>query len=358
MDLVNDIHQSATLPGSFYRDEALFEKSKEAIFAKTWQYLDGAATLLSEFNLVPHMFLPGILDEPLLLVRGKGKQATCLSNVCTHRGMLLQEAPANAPKIRCRYHGRCFHLDGSFASMPKFDAVKNFPSPDDDLPGIPLAKILGSYFVSLAPKVALETMLEPLFKRLDWLPLDTLQPVPEASSDFEVKAHWALYVDNYLEGFHIPFVHPALNQAIAFDAYELFLYEWCNLQVGTAKAGEPHFDIPAGAEDYGKKIYGFYWWVFPNLMLNFYPWGLSLNYVQPIDRDTTMILFRTFRFPDREFNREDFALDQTELEDEAVVEAVHTGLQSRFYKAGRFSPTMEKCVHHFHLLLQRELIAG
>jgi choline monooxygenase len=356
MDLVNDINQSSTLPASFYKDEGVFEKSKEAIFCRTWQYLDGMADLLTNYNLVPFTLLPGLLDEPLLLVGKNGNAERCLSNVCTHRGMLLQEAPGKVAKIRCRYHGRCFHLDGTFASMPRFENAKNFPSEADNLNRISLSKVLGNYFISLDPQVTLEIMMAPIFKRLDWLPLDSLQSVPEASRDFEVNAHWALYVDNYLEGFHIPFVHPALNQAIVFEDYELELYDWCNLQIGAAKKGEPHFSIPEGAEDSGKKIYGYYWWVFPNLMLNFYPWGLSLNYVQPVARDKTKILFRTFRFPDQEFNREEFALDQTEFEDEAVVEAVQKGIQSRFYQAGRFSPTMERCVHHFHLLLQRELV--
>ncbi|MCB0662493.1 MAG: Rieske 2Fe-2S domain-containing protein [Saprospiraceae bacterium] len=356
MRLVNDIRQSATLPGAFYKDLSLFEKSIEKVFASTWQFVDGVSNLLIENNLVPFEFLPGILSEPLLMARDKSGSEKCMSNVCTHRGMLLQEAPGNSSRLRCRYHGRCFHLDGKFASMPKFELVENFPTDSDNLSAVPFSKLFGNYFVSLQPTLPLETMVDPILKRLSWMPFETLIPVKEASTDFEIEAHWALYVDNFLEGFHIPFVHPALNQAIVFDNYETVLYDWCNLQIGPAKEGEPHFDIPVGAEDFGKKIYGYYWWVYPNLMLNFYPWGLSLNYVQPLSSSKTKILFRTFRFPDQPFNREDFALDQTEMEDEAVVEAVYKGLQSRYYEAGRFSPEMEKGVHHFHLLLQDALL--
>ena len=37
-----------------------------------------------------------------------------------------------------------------------------------------------------------------------------------------------------------------------------------------------------------------------------------------------------------------------------VVEAC-TGLTSRLYRDGRFSPAMETGVHHFHLLLQHHM---
>ena len=82
------------------------------------------------------------------------------------------------------------------------------------------------------------------------------------------------------------------------------------------------------------------------------PWGLSLNIVEPTSHNTTKVRFRTYMYPDAQANFEDSPLDQTEMEDEWVVERVQKGIQSRVYKRGRFSPSMEKGVHHFHLLVQ------
>ncbi|MBT8311505.1 MAG: aromatic ring-hydroxylating dioxygenase subunit alpha, partial [Flavobacteriaceae bacterium] len=48
-------------------------------------------------------------------------------------------------------------------------------------------------------------------------------------------------------------------------------------------------------------------------------------------------------------------LDKVELEDEEVVEGVQKGIQSRYYNTGRFSPTREQGVHHFHSLLSQFL---
>ncbi len=236
--------------------------------------------------------------------------------------------------------------------MPEFQEVANFPGPADNLCKIPFAEWLGLLFVSLEPRAPFTEFVQPIIDRLSWLPFDTLTLNEADCHDYEVSAHWALYCDNYLEGFHIPFVHPALNQAIEFGQYSYELFPFCNLQVGIAKEGEPCFDIPEGAEDYGKRIYAYYYWVFPNLMFNFYPWGLSLNVVEPLSHQRTRVRFRTYYFAGVSANRAQNQLDATEMEDEAVVESVQKGIQSRFYHSGRYSPRQEPGVHHFHRLVQ------
>lgn len=346
-----DIRKASTLPAQFYRSESIFQNSVENIFSRCWLYAMDAEELNQPGRIRPLTLLSGVLDEPLVFTRDKNEQIHCLSNVCTHRGNLVATEPGNSQTLRCGYHGRCFHLDGTFKSMPAFEQVENFPGEKDHLPAIPFAQWLGMLFVSMLPAVGFEEVVRPIRERLSWLPLETLDYVPEASATYSVNAHWALYCDNYLEGFHIPFVHPALNKALDFKAYGYELFPFCNLQIGIAGKGEACFDIPEKAMDFGKKVYAYYWWVFPNLMFNFYPWGLSLNIVNPVNHQKTQVEFRTYRFRDRPFDREVNNLHLTELEDEAVVENVQRGIQSRFYDRGRYSPTMEQGVHHFHRLI-------
>ena len=302
-------------------------------------------------SVYPFNLLTGILDEPLFFSKDESGAVKCLSNVCTHRGKILVEKPGNSKLITCGYHGRCFHLDGKMKRMPKFEEAKNFPSEADHLTKVSFEEWLGMYFVSLNPKTAFSEMIKPIMDRIAWMPLDTLKYDADSSKEFLVNAHWALYCDNFLEGFHIPFVHPALNEAIDFGSYEYELFPYCNLQLGIAKEGEPCFKVPEGAVDFGRNIYAYYFWLFPNLMLNFYPWGLSLNIIQPLGLDKTRIIFRSYRFENEPFTYDENNLEITELEDEAVVESVQKGIQSRFYKKGRFSPSMEKAVHHFHHLI-------
>ncbi|MEL7163658.1 MAG: Rieske 2Fe-2S domain-containing protein, partial [Bacteroidota bacterium] len=103
-----------TLPADFYRNPATWEASKERIFARSWQYLGDEQRLFAgPENLYPLTLLDNYLTEPLLLSRTDAG-VKCLSNVCTHRGMLMAQHPTKARKIVCPYHGRRFGLDGQF----------------------------------------------------------------------------------------------------------------------------------------------------------------------------------------------------------------------------------------------------
>ncbi len=125
-----------------------------------------------------------------------------------------------------------------------------------------------------------------------------------------------------------------------------------NLQIGYTDSSEEVFDLPNDHPDYGKNVAAYYYWVFPNFMLNFYPWGLSVNIVKPISINQTKVSFRSYIYDESKLNKGAGAiLDKVEREDEIVVEGVQKGISSSFYKAGRFSPTREKGVHHFHRLL-------
>lgn len=348
-----DIRTAHTLSGAFYRSAARFEASKEDLFARAWHYAGETGNWPAGRYVHPFTLLPGVLDEPLLQSRDESGQLRCLSNVCTHRGKIIVEQAGPLRLLSCGYHGRCFHLDGRFKSMPGFEQAEGFPSAADDLPSLPLAEWLGLLFVSLSPYAPFEAATAPIRERVGFLPLHELTPVPEDAADYEVQAHWALYCDNYLEGFHVPFVHPALNEALDFGQYDYETFDYCNLQIGIAKEGESAFDLPQGHPDYGRRVYAYYFFLFPNLMFNFYPWGLSLNIVSPLSPDRTLVSFRAYRFQGRPYSRGDNQLHQTELEDEAVVESVQRGIRSRLYNRGRFSPDMERCVHHFHRLIAR-----
>jgi len=124
--------------------------------------------------------------------------------------------------------------------------------------------------------------------------------------------------------------------------------------LAVAADNETCFDLPPDSPDFGKRIAAYYFWFFPNIMFNFYPWGLSLNIVQPLSIRHTRVLFHSFVWKPELLNTGAGAdLDRVELEDEAIVEQVQAGVSSRLYQSGRFSPKMEQGVHQFHSLLAR-----
>ena len=326
--------------------------TRERVFARTWQWLGELADVALPGSLSPRTMLAGHLDEPLLLARDAAGALRCLSNVCTHRGNILVVGACRAEQIRCGYHSRRFDLAGRMTFMPGFDEARDFPGPSDHLPRVAFADFAGQAFASLAPAAPFEAFVADVRARLAWWPFDALRHDAARDRDFEVAAHWALYVENYLEGLHIPFLHPALNQVLDMERYGYHLGRYGSLQLAQARDGDEAFEPPPGSLDHGRRIAAYYWWVFPNLMLNFYPWGLSLNHVQPLAADRTRISFRAYVLDaDRLGRGAGAALDQVEMEDEAAVESVQRGLRSRLYDSGRYSPSHERGVHHFHRLL-------
>jgi choline monooxygenase len=347
-----DIEVARTIPSSFYRDAAAYELARERVFARSWQWLGDSEDVMQAGSLSPREMLPGSLAEPLLLSRDAQGELRCLSNVCTHRGNLLVHAPCRAEQIRCGYHSRRFDMAGRMTFMPEFACAKNFPSATDHLPQLPFGLLGTQAFASIAPAAPLEAFIGDIRSRLAWLPLEAFRHDPSRDRAFDIHAHWALYVENYLEGLHIPFIHPALNQVLSFDGYTSELHRYANLQFARANEGELAFDLPPTSLDFGERVAAYYYWVFPNLMLNFYPWGLSVNIVQPQGMARTRVLFRAYVWDAGKLDGgAGNGLDQVEMEDEAVVQQVQRGVQSRLYDRGRYSPTKEQGVHHFHRLL-------
>lgn len=368
LDVDADVRRASTLPSEAYTDPALHRLALDRVFARSWQFLGDEDLVKTPGSVHPLALLEGSLDEPVLLARDGDDELRLLSNVCTHRGMLVAENPGHVRHLRCRYHGRRFGLDGTCRHMPEFDDVEGFPADSDHLPRLGLerwgrllfgslgAASLGAGDLGAGSGPDFEDVFGDVRRRLGWLPLHEFTFDPSRSRDYVVRCHWALYVDNYLEGFHIPFVHSSLDQVLDYGEYVTELFPWSNLQLGIDGGEGEIFELPAGSPDAGRRVAAYYWWIFPNTMLNFYPWGLSVNVVKPLGVDRTRVSFLSYVWKPGLVDRgAGAALDRVEREDEEVVEAVQRGVRSRLYQRGRYSPRREAGVHHFHRLLAREL---
>ena len=342
-----NIAQAETLPSEFYENPETFIDCKEKIFAPSWQFITHSSTF-NDHNIFPFSFLKGYIDEPLLLINNEDV-LNCYSNVCTHRAHLVVSQPCNINKLRCPYHGRTYNLDGTFNSMKGFEDVKNFPTKKDNLKSIPILQWNNFIFASLNPRFDITPVMNDIEMRLPSFPFDDLIHDENNSASWEIDAHWALYCENYLEGFHVPFVHKGLAKDINVGTYETQLLENGVLQIAE---GEEIIEILKDPRTPNRNIYGLYYWIFPNIMLNFYSWGLSVNIIEPISTEKTRIRFLSYAIGSMTQPQVgDASLDRVELEDQSVVKSVQKGIKSRYYKRGRYSPAHEKGVHHFHGLL-------
>ena len=214
---------------------------------------------------------------------------------------------------------------------------------------------MGLLFVNLdASAPALHDTLEDLPARLSSRGLEAMRPA--ARKDWTVECNWKVYVDNYLEGYHIPIVHPSLMKELDYARYVTETRRCYSLQHSPIRESGPGRLQRKGNEDEA-----LYFWIYPNLMLNVYPDNFSTNLILPVGHERTLTVFEWF-FPEPEKAETREAIrrtvefsDEIQLQDIAICEAVQKGLKSRTYDRGRYSVRRENGVHHFHGLLAAAL---
>jgi choline monooxygenase len=349
-----DLAHATTLPSSWYVDPAVLELERERVFGGTWQLV-----ALAEDLARPGDFLAAeAAGEPVVLARGEDGTLRSFSGVCRHRAGPVACGRGNRASLRCGYHGWTYGLDGTLLAAPEFEA-RDFDRSAVRLPELRVARFGPLVFVHLDPGAPdLDTVLGPMAAETAWLGLERLRF--HRRHDYEVGCNWKVYVDNYLEGYHIPIVHPGLFREIDYGAYRVETREWHSRQHAPVRSAAPESLYRRRLEP-GKDPEALYYWLFPNLMLNVYPDHLQLNLVLPLGPERTLVRFE-WLVPDparpgleADFERSFAFSDEVQREDTAICEAVQRGLRSRFYDRGRFSVKRENGVHHFHGLLASAL---
>ena len=343
--VARDIRVARTLPSKFYHDQTIFQALNSIFYG--WQYAAHKSELTPN-HILPLEHIEAITGEPTILVDDEGIR--CLSNICTHRGMRLVSKPCSKRTLLCEYHGRTFDLKGQIKHMPEFEQAIDFPSTSDNLHQFETMTWKGIHFINQGGIGNLPW--KEISERFEFLDIESYFHDPNRNRDHLIAANWMLYVDNYLEGFHIPFVHPELNQALDYSGYTTEVFDGGVLQIGKAMEGDVKFDLPEDHPDYGQDIAAYYLWLFPNMMFNFYPWGLSLNIVIPVSPDETRVIYKGY-VKDAELADKGAGsiLDTVEIQDQNIIEQVHKSMQSNIYDRGRYSPTREQGVHHFHRII-------
>ncbi len=346
-----DIRRASLPSGAMYGDPAWSERLRQRVIQPAWTLLHPVSTAVAGHNAVP----VDIADAPLVWTRS-GTHERLLSNACTHRGALVCESACRVKTLRCRYHGRRFDLTGELKAAPGFEKALNFPSSHDNLPKAELGRFGPWRFGAVHPSVSFEDWIAPIRRNMAWYDWDALQHDPTRDHDYEIDVAWPMYVDNYLEGFHVPYVHPGLSQALDLGDYRVEANGQAVLQLGIAERPEESFELPRDCKEHGQAIAAYYWWLFPHLMINVYPWGVSLNLIDDLGPRKTRIRYRTWIGDASKLDQgAGSGLDTVELEDQAVVRSAQRGVSSPLYRPGRYAPEHEVGTFHFHQLLHRAL---
>lgn len=348
------LERARTIPSSWYFDPEVFAAERERVFSRCWL----AAARTDQLTNSRCFATADIAGEPVLVLRDGDGVLRAFHNVCRHRAArVMTEAEGCATRLRCPYHGWTYDLSGRLRGTPEFEGVADFRREDNGL--VPLAvETWGplAFVHANPPAMPLATFLKPLLEQTSSLEIEKLRFVERR--EYDLACNWKVFVDNYLDGgYHVNCVHPGLAGVLDYSQYRTDVYEWTSVQSSPIK-------VSRGANDSVTKVRtgrAYYWWIFPNLMINLYQGVMDTNLVLPLGPDRCKVIF-DFYFAETEgeaakqYIADSIAVaHQVQLEDVAISEDVQKGLASRSYDTGRFSVRREVAGYHFHRLLARKL---
>ena len=356
--------RAATLPAAHYLEPGYLELEKERIFGRTWQLVARTDDLQRVGDFVPVT----VLDEPIVITRGLEGELRAFYNVCRHRAGQVALTKGNRKSLQCRYHGWTYGLDGCLRAAPEMEGTEGFDKADFGLVPVRVEAWGPFVFVNLSDDAP------PLLEVLGAIPAE----VAAAGYDVErmrlverreyvVEANWKVYVDNYLEGYHLPIAHPQLYRELDYDSYRVEEFRYYSKQHAPIRELRPGEEIGVdrrflrqpGAEDSA-----LYYWLFPSTMFNIYQDNMSSNVILPMGVDRTLTIFEWFfaepgTGPGWESMQQTIAFsDEIQQEDIVICEQVQRGLRSRAYDSGRFSAKRENGVYHFQNLVREFLGEG
>jgi choline monooxygenase len=339
------VERAWTPPASWYREPAVAELERGAVFARNWQ-----ALARSDQVRHPGQYVAGCAaGEPWVLTRDKDGTLHALSNVCRHKATQVAQGEGQSSTLQCRYHGWTYGLDGRLKTAPHMGRIEDFDRSEMSLPRLgvtawgPLVMIHGSPDVTTPlPRLA------PLTQRLEAMGWDQLRFGGRRT--YPLACNWKVFCDNYLDGgYHVASLHPGLANSLDLNSYRTELFDGFSIQ---SCSGGTDSRIGQGA------LYAF---VYPNLMLNRYGPVLDTNVVVPTGPDSCEVVF-DFYFDHQHSEEQDGFIaqciatsEQVQREDMEVCASVQQGLGSQRYSRGRYAPAMETAIHQFHLNLARNL---
>jgi len=349
------IERASTIPARLYNDPVYLELERERVFAHTWQ-LVGRTDQVREHG----QFLTAQVGNDSIVVVRDGDVLRGFHNVCLHRAGPVAQGCGRRNTLQCRYHGWTYTLHGTLLRAPEMEGVDGFRPEEMRLVQVQIAQWGPLVFANLDGKAPLLDVLEDVPARVAPFHCEEMRYV--TSKQWDLACNWKVYVDNFLEGYHLPVVHPGLYRELDYENYRVEPHRYFSVQHAPLRPARPgvtdrRYDPAATATPEAVYV-----WLFPNVMLNVYLGQMQTNVVIPLSHDRTRVVFDWYAAEppadpaaDTSWTKLLAFSDEIQDEDIEICEVVQRNLRSRVYDRGRYSALRETGVHHFHSLLHEFL---
>jgi len=357
------------LPGAAYTDPAFFEAERQLTFSKNWV----CAGVISDIPNPGDQMPLDLAGMPILLTRGQDGKVRAFHNICRHRGAQLVSAPVSRPTVVCPYHAWSYALDGRLMRTPSFcgpdvHTHDGFDASKHGLLPVHCETWGPIIFINLDPNAApLDATLAPLKQR--WAAYDFSLLRSGGGLRFTLDANWKLAIENFVERYHLPFVHPQLN-SVSSVKHTLHITDGEGfVGVGSRSFAPPpvtpehllpHF--PGLDEEASTKAE--YVELFPNVMIGVHYNHVYAFIIQPVNVGHTVERFEFFFVGDEAMTPElaparRQMIDLINLvngEDIDIVQRLHIGCKSPAMSGSVFSPVMEDTTHKFQRIVVERIL--
>jgi phenylpropionate dioxygenase-like ring-hydroxylating dioxygenase large terminal subunit len=353
-----------SLPAAYFYDPNVFQQERLKIFFRSWHLVAHVNDLKAPGDFVTY----DILEQSVLVTRGKDGEIRAFHNVCQHRGnRLVDTTRGHTPAITCAYHAWTYALDGRLRGAPRTECVQGFDKSKHGLKAVRVEIFASFVFVNLDPDAQSVADMAPGAEdtiRAHLPDLDRLTLIDQV--DVHVPANWKVIQENSIEGYHFDYsgpVHKQLVKLIDFDGYTLEAYDkyWTYI-------GPPQKNV---TEAYGVPLADHRWQtdgffnigLWPNATIYAFPYSdvVGTFIMNPTGPETSLLRFGYYgvegrpvsdltkaciRWMNEELGPEDIRLN---ISNQKGLRSLGFG-QGRYIIGDGLNNRSEHLVRHFHQL--------
>ncbi|XP_062164249.1 choline monooxygenase, chloroplastic isoform X1 [Alnus glutinosa] len=350
------IEEAVTPPSSWYTDPSFFDLELHRVFYRGWQ----AVGYIQQIKDPRDFFTGRLGNVEFVVCRDDDGKIHAFHNVCRHHASLLASGSGQKSCFVCPYHAWTYGLDGQLVKATRITGIQNFNVNEFGLIPIKVATWGPFVLLNLDNEIFPPGEADSHIVASEWLGscsnILSTNGVDSSLSyvcrrEYTIECNWKVFCDNYLDGgYHVPYAHKGLAFGLQLQSYSTTIFEKVSIQ--SCEGGSMKSDRLGS-----KALYAF---IYPNFMINRYgPW-MDTNLVLPLGPKKCQVVFDYFieasLKDDKDFIESSLEdSERVQMEDIVLCEGVQKGLESPAYSIGRYAPTVEKAMHHFHILLHQNL---